>query len=740
MPRVSRNTNCSLFPYERTDVISLQEAKQQMGWNITAFDLPKAWTETMGEGVKVAVIDSGCDLDHPDLAPNLEAGRNILNPTAPPQDDCGHGCVAPGTLVHTNYCGIEDIEVLYDRVPMPCIFDPSSGSWIKDVRSLGIKTYSADKETGISQVSEIEFMHKTPINGEVLSVELEGGVSLKLTKWHPVYLSETTPGGRVRIVRKRADELIVGEKFFRPNGPECGSLINDMQRIYGGNYFECSICNHIANHLRLSSKDSTCKKCRTKGGWTSRRKAYFLNEDLAYVVGIVLTDGYVASGKRCRVEVSSCTPEILQRTQDCLSRIGFVSRIEAPNGRSQRLLCSSKELVDVLVGVGIMAQRKTYQQRLPEWIGKSPKNVILSFLAGVIDGDGCIDKSNSKNRITTASRQFADELRCLMNSLGIGASVAVYKNDLLNRSRGRKINPEVPEIYNVTFSSIGDEIAKLMAHPEKTRRIKGRHSRFDKISRSIKNINISKTNEYFYDFTVKDNNNYVANGVMVSNTHVCGIIAACNNEIGMIGVAPKAHVIPIKVLDKNGNGNLKDVTAGVYAAIDLGADIITMSLGCPCPLPELHKAIQAAANKGIPCFVAAGNAGLTKDVFYPGAYEETIAIGSIDSTFSRSNFSNTGLNLDFMAPGQDILSTVPDNWYAIMSGTSMAGPWVAGLAALLLAACRKYHGPDCPHLKTVEGYRNKFRLHTYPITGDNAGKEFFQGFGIIDVKGLDLSK
>ncbi len=213
-------------------------------------------------------------------------------------------------------------------------------------------------------------------------------------------------------------------------------------------------------------------------------------------------------------------------------------------------------------------------------------------------------------------------------------------------------------------------------------------------------------------------------------SHCCGVIAAVNNEIGMVGVAPKAKIIPVKVLDDHGNGTLPNVAKGIMAALGAGADIITMSLGSPSPLPQLQSAIRAANDRGVPVFVAAGNAGMTKDVFYPSAYPEAIAIGAIDESFRRALFSNTGKNLDFMAPGVNILSTVPDNWYAMMSGTSMATPFVAGIAALLLSAARKYG-------KTLAGgdsYRAKLQEHTFPITGDGAGDDFFQGFGIISVK------
>lgn len=162
-------------------------------------------------------------------------------------------------------------------------------------------------------------------------------------------------------------------------------------------------------------------------------------------------------------------------------------------------------------------------------------------------------------------------------------------------------------------------------------------------------------------------------------SHVSGILVAENNDIGMIGVAPKAKVIPIKTLDKNGSGSLENVAIGVRKAIELGADIICMSLGSPNPIQQVRKAIQLAYNKGIPVFCAAGNAGNTKDVFYPAAYPETIAIGSIDEDFNRSGFSNTGKNLDFMAPGGKILSTVPNDWYGVMSGTCIAkGSYVYG--------------------------------------------------------------
>ena len=214
-------------------------------------------------------------------------------------------------------------------------------------------------------------------------------------------------------------------------------------------------------------------------------------------------------------------------------------------------------------------------------------------------------------------------------------------------------------------------------------------------------------------------------------THCAGIVCASNNEIGMVGVAPKAKVIPIKALDKNGSGDMNNVAYGIRWAMDNGADIISMSLGCPSPLQQVRKAIKAAIAKGIPVFVAAGNAGNTKEIYYPANYPETIAIGSIDQNFDRSSFSCTGTNLDFMAPGGKIFSTVPNNWYAVLSGTSMAAPFAVGVAALVLSYVR--HNKTDIKLNGPEDYRNIFRKFTIPIKNSMwANKEFYQGLGILD--------
>jgi major intracellular serine protease len=219
-------------------------------------------------------------------------------------------------------------------------------------------------------------------------------------------------------------------------------------------------------------------------------------------------------------------------------------------------------------------------------------------------------------------------------------------------------------------------------------------------------------------------------------THVAGIIAAENNEIGVVGVAPECKIIPVKVLDKNGSGNESRIANGIKWATDVAkVDFICMSLGAPNQVVEVHQSIKYAMSKKVICFVAAGNAGKTKQIFYPANYPECIGIGSIDENLNRSSFSSTGENLDFMAPGNKILSTVPDNWYAVLSGTSMATPFAVGVAALYLSYVRQKN-IKCK-LDDNKDWISVFRSHTIPTKNlDLNNKAFYEGFGIIDPRKL----
>ena len=718
-----KSVHCELPPYEVEEILTLEEAQQKAGWNITAFNLPAAWELTQGEGVKVAVLDTGCDLDHPDLAENLLPGKNFINPARPPEDDNQHGCVSPDCLVHTNFCGIETIEKLYNR--LPCAEEQVQHGektyYVKNLKKLGLKTYSLDADAQKTVIGEIESIQKLSVTGEVIKVELEGKITYSLTPWHPVYIVRHKHHKVYEIIRKRADEISKGDWFVFPRGKNSGHLVKELYRLRYGIKYVCDNCGHIPKYY-LNNHPSKCKKCRHYC-WRAENKEIFVEADLAYLAGIVLTDGHIGKD---RVEVCSNTDDILMNVKAICDKYGWTSTIE-----NNRILIYGLDCVSILNNLGILKKNKSLQQTLPEFVGKSPYDVICAFIAGVVDGDGCISTTNTLNRVTTASKNFAYKLCALFNSIGLSASI---NGPSFDRRKNRVISSD-NAIYNVVFPSLPKEISQILCHPEKKKR-SAIVPRSKRIGRRVKHVTKSNYDGYFYDFTIKDYHNYVGNGHFVSNTHATGTIVAIDNDFGSVGVAPKSKAIPIKVLNSSGGGSLDVVAKGIVYAVDNGADIISMSLGSPRPLAQIRKAIQYADNKGVVVFVAAGNATkgntYTKQLFYPANYPETIAIGSIDENFMRSDFSNTGESLDLLAPGSRIFSTVPDNWYAILSGTSMASPFAVGVAALCLSYQRKHH-PDKP-LKGANAYRNLFKKNVMELPDKSKAKKFFRGFGIIDTR------
>ena len=168
-------------------------------------------------------------------------------------------------------------------------------------------------------------------------------------------------------------------------------------------------------------------------------------------------------------------------------------------------------------------------------------------------------------------------------------------------------------------------------------------------------------------------------------THVAGIIAALNNTIGVIGTAPEASLYSIKVLNANGSGYYSDIIAGIEWGANNNIDILSMSFGGLVGSKALKKALVQAEKTGLLLIAAAGNSGgygKLDTINYPANYNSVIAVGAIDQNRQRTAFSSIGKDLELMAPGVSILSTIPGG-YAAYNGTSMATPFVSGVAALV---------------------------------------------------------
>ncbi|MGB9862023.1 MAG: S8 family peptidase [Candidatus Bipolaricaulaceae bacterium] len=175
-------------------------------------------------------------------------------------------------------------------------------------------------------------------------------------------------------------------------------------------------------------------------------------------------------------------------------------------------------------------------------------------------------------------------------------------------------------------------------------------------------------------------------------THVAGIAAAItNNAKGVAGVSFSCSLMNVKVLGDNGSGQYSWIANGIIWAADHGAQVINMSLGGSSTSSTLESAVKYAYGKGLVLVAAAGNSN-TDAPSYPAYYPECIAVAATDQNDAKASFSNYGDWVDIAAPGVDIYSTLPNHNnrlrtrnYGYLSGTSMAAPHVAGVAALIKA-------------------------------------------------------
>lgn len=222
-----------------------------------------------------------------------------------------------------------------------------------------------------------------------------------------------------------------------------------------------------------------------------------------------------------------------------------------------------------------------------------------------------------------------------------------------------------------------------------------------------------------YDWVNNDHDPMDDNG---HGTHVAGIVAAViNNSIGVAGLS-QVRIMAEKGLNASGYGFADDLANAINHAVDSGAKIIVMSWGDYESSILLYNAIKYAYRAGALLVAAAGN-DATSDKMYPAAYDEVVAVSATDSSDDLASFSNYGDWIELSAPGVNIISTYWDNTYRYESGTSMAAPFIAGVAALTWSVY--------PNLS-----RDDLRTYLHATTDDLGapGFDIYYGFGRVNAE------
>ena len=219
-------------------------------------------------------------------------------------------------------------------------------------------------------------------------------------------------------------------------------------------------------------------------------------------------------------------------------------------------------------------------------------------------------------------------------------------------------------------------------------------------------------------------------------TKCAGIAAAVkDNSIHIAGVAPDAEIVPISVNIGNSTNNALKLADGITWAYQHGVDIISNSWHSSGSHTAIDEAIQNAflyGRQGKGCIIvfSSGN-GSSNYVSYPANSNDTIlAVGAIDNTGARANFSNYGTTLDLVAPGVDILSTYPVNLTAYDSGTSMACPHVAGVAALILELNPELTVTQVNSI--INSHAKKLSSVNFNVTMPDGSWNNEYGYGLVD--------
>lgn len=584
---------------------------------------------------------------------------------------------------------------------------------------------------------DITHAHKFYISEDLYEIDF-GSSKVLLTPWHPTYIATSRRGMSATISKIEAKDLVVGQKVISNNSKKYPTI--GIRKIETVNGYKCIFCG------RISEIDTPCSGCKRVKSKEQFSKIYEIDEAAAWLAGFIITDGHLVDSQKHGTYMVMITQSIKNRhLLDIAKEIieskwhGCCKIEKSLMSECFNLIVSCKELWTFMHRLGIPFGNKSKTVEFPKEIFASPMFIIESFLAGIIDGDGSINKKDGRVRVITGSEQFANEISILFNTIGLRSSY--------HKIVDKRMRFGVESTYYHVKLVINDGIANKIRTSYKKQNAKIYFSNKIRTSmgitmRSIKSIRKVPFEGYMYDLTCKNNHNYIAESIIISNTFCAGEIVAKQDGVGIIGVAPEASAFCGKVLyGNNKDASIHDferiLSNGIKSAVKDGCGIISMSLGMNKRSGIIEEAVNEAVNNGVLLFAAAGNEGMIGSPYksYPAAFENVISVGAANAKDLPQWFTTYGIgNNKYEQPEVAIASLeyywgcYPGNKYGKMQGTSMACPMMAGVALLWRQAMRSKN--LLPKGKEV---LNSFRKWLQRNTKDtnNNGWDSALGFGVL---------
>ncbi len=354
----------------------------------------------------------------------------------------GGGCIAGDARVWSTFCGLEPIEVLFNRTTIDGREGVKSGNGCAyDVSDLDIKTVSMNPATGETGLRKVTHVWKFDVPAQQqFTVKTRQGVEVQTSAWHPFMVMRGT-----ELTEVRADELKNGDVMLAPESPE--------------KFWE----------------------------WTNYREVqgYTVDEEIGWLIGFILGDGcfdFVRSQRLHRLRLFSGKTDVLEKAQKILAKMGTDLTVSQDKRGLYSLYTFKQKVIHALFELSGLANygAKGDFIRVPEIIAKSPLSVIYAFLAGLMDSDGYVAEDGSPS-YTTTSREMSQDLAALCSLLGFEPRVQTKQPT----GRSKSVAYTIQLCILPQVNELADKISRFMASEMRRERLHGTSRKQHRIKLNI---------------------------------------------------------------------------------------------------------------------------------------------------------------------------------------------------------------------------------------------------------------